>query len=1109
MNKKSIAGVVGLVAAFAFASSVAAATFTTTLKLGSTGAEVKELQMVLNSSADTQVAATGVGSTGMESTYFGGLTKAAVIKFQEKYASEILAPVGLTKGTGLVGPSTRAKLNSMGSTSSTSTVPGCTSTSGYSSTTGQKCDGAVTTVPTGAGVAVSAPAQPANGLAIQGSSRVPFTKITITAGSSDAVVNGITVERTGYAVNANFAGVVLLDEDGTQLDIAKTLGSTNQAIIGGTFTVKAGTSKTLTVAGNMGSSLAAYAGQVAGLTVVAVNAPTVTGTLPITGAMHTINGTLTIGTAVASNSSYDPGSAQSKEIGTTGYKFTGLRLTAGSAEDVRMKSVRFYQAGSVGSGDLSNVMIYVDGTAYPTTVSADGKYYSANFGSGIVISKGLAKDVWIAGDIIGSGAAGRTVRFDLQKNTDLYVVGETYGQGIIAIGTVNSTALTSTPATVGYTVTVSAGSFTGVTKATSVAAQNIAINLPSQVLGGYEVDIKGESISVQSQVFHFATSSASIGSSMITSISLYDANGAVVAGPVDAVADGVSGQKVTFTDTVTYKVGKGVYTLKGKIPTGASNGAVITTSTAPATDWTNITGQTTGNTITISTTSFNMNQVTVKAAALAISMSTSPVAQNIVAGGSGITFANIQFDASASGEDVRFSSIALSKTFSATTYSHLTGCQLFDGTTALNTGSNVFNPAAATAETISFDSTFTVAKNTVKTLTLKCNVSASASGTYTFTVTPGASNPTVTGVTSGSSVTATGGAATSAVQTVASGSLVTSTSPSSPSYALAAAGSTGVTAGVIRFRATNEGVNLSRIGLVLTSGASSDLVQVSIWDGATQVGTATFTGGSTVATSTLSTVVVLPKDADKDLTVKVDLAQVGTGYTGTQGALIQVNNNASTDTTGTQGTGVGSGLTVDATGSTTVSGVRLFKSFPVFAKESLTSSGIADGELMKFKVTANTNGGIGFNQFKFTIASSTITGVTNVNLFGYTDANYSSPISGFVSGQISTSNVAPGTGGAVTITPSAVINVPAGATYYFKLTGTVAGVTTGSSVTTTLLGDAATTAVANSATVVAVPSNLVWSPNATTTSAAAHADWVNGYGVSGLPSSGLIQTRSN
>jgi len=42
---------------------------------------------------------------------FANLTEAAVIRFQEKYASDILAPIGLFKGTGYVGEQTRLKIN--------------------------------------------------------------------------------------------------------------------------------------------------------------------------------------------------------------------------------------------------------------------------------------------------------------------------------------------------------------------------------------------------------------------------------------------------------------------------------------------------------------------------------------------------------------------------------------------------------------------------------------------------------------------------------------------------------------------------------------------------------------------------------------------------------------------------------------------------------------------------------------------------------------------------------------------------------------------------------------------------------------------------------------
>lgn len=85
--------------------------FTRTLRLGDSGADVRLLQQKLNAYSDTQVAAFGPGSSGNETERFGQLTRDAVIRFQEKHAAEILVPIGLTSGTGVVGEATRRILN--------------------------------------------------------------------------------------------------------------------------------------------------------------------------------------------------------------------------------------------------------------------------------------------------------------------------------------------------------------------------------------------------------------------------------------------------------------------------------------------------------------------------------------------------------------------------------------------------------------------------------------------------------------------------------------------------------------------------------------------------------------------------------------------------------------------------------------------------------------------------------------------------------------------------------------------------------------------------------------------------------------------------------------
>jgi hypothetical protein len=88
-------------------------TFARNLTVGDTGADVKELQQLLNARGFTVATAGAPGSAGMESTYFGPATKSAVTAMQNAYAGEILAPLGLTTGTGFFGASTRAKANAL------------------------------------------------------------------------------------------------------------------------------------------------------------------------------------------------------------------------------------------------------------------------------------------------------------------------------------------------------------------------------------------------------------------------------------------------------------------------------------------------------------------------------------------------------------------------------------------------------------------------------------------------------------------------------------------------------------------------------------------------------------------------------------------------------------------------------------------------------------------------------------------------------------------------------------------------------------------------------------------------------------------------------------
>jgi len=1079
-------------------------TFTRNHSQGDSGGEVMAIQKFLNSIDGTQLASTGAGSPGNETSYFGSITKAAVVQFQNKYAADVLAPVGLSAGTGYWGPSSRAKANALCAGAAPSPTPG----------------GTPTPVPVTGSLNVAAGAQPANTLAPQGAVRVPFTTFSLANGTNQAVtVTGVVVQRGGLAQDAAFAGVSLVDSNGLQLGISRTLNSNHQATVGDTFTLQPGQSVTLTIVGNMAADLSSYTGQVASLAVVGVNTSVpVSGALPISGAQQTLNSTLSVGSVTSAISSFDPNSAQSKNIGDTGVKFTGVRLTAGSAEDLKLYSIRWRQVGSIAGSDLANVVTVVEGTSYPTAVSPDGRYFTTTFPGGILIQKGFSVDAYVQGDIIGSLAAGRTAEMDIDKTSDVYLVGQLYGYGIapaagsssVSTAATHGSAITSsTPWFQGSTFSISGASATSVAKANEVPAQNIAVNVADQPLGGYVVDLRGEAVQVASQVFTIATTSGSStggSSDLLTNVILVDENGSVVAGPVDA-ADGTAGdgdQTVTFTDTVTYPTGRHVYTLKGKLASTATNNQTYVTSFTPSTAWTSSTGETTGNSFTWPSSAVTLNTMTVRAASLSVTMSSQPVSQSIVAGSTGVLFANIQLDAGQSGEDVRISAIPLGQNG---TIAELTSCQLYDGTTALNTGSNV--PTALSASlgttTFSFDNSLVIAKGTLKTLALKCNVTSSATGDHFWTVGSG-DTWSSTGVTSGASITESVTNGASGTMSIGTGSLAVSLDSSSPSYSVVAAGTTGVTMATYKLRPTNEAVWLNKLGISLTNTASSsasDLTTVYVYQGSTLLGTATFTGSNTIATSTFSSPVLLAKDTDTTITIKADLSTQGTSQPGTPGHLIAIDYNSA------DATGSGSGVNIQGSGSTAVSGVRIFKSYPIFTY-STTGATLFNGvnDLLTLSVQAPSAGPVKLYKLSFAISTTT------AELASYTFTGPNGSV-GTRAGTCTTTMPNPCT---LTVTfdsgsNTADAEVGAGQTKSYTLKATVSGLTgtNSGSVSTALTADTAfpgfEAGVFMGTTTGSVAlSNVIWSPMTTTSPSASGNDWTNAYGLGGCyTSAGLGQ----
>ena len=494
-------------------------------------------------------------------------------------------------------------------------------------------------------------------------------------------------------------------------------------------------------------------------------------------------------------------------------------------------------------------------------------------------------------------------------------------------------------------------------------------------------------------------------------------------------------------------------------------------------------------------------------ASIAISMSSMPP-QTVMAGSPNVTVGRLIFDASQSSGDVKIPAIVMQ--YADNVAIDPQDCRLYDGVSPTPLTGSTMDPFGAGGKTFIFATPLVITAYTVKTIVLNCDIPSSATtGSFRWSLLAPSGRAAFSAmIQSGYSITPTVASSTSFGPLISvksgGGKISISTDSSSPPYAIAAGGSTGVTIGVFKFRASSS-MNLNSIGLTLRGGtykgtaASLDIVNTFIYNGATLVGKATFVGTAITATSTLQFPMKLPKDIDVLLTVKADLADVGVAQPGVEGDLIKIGiaNYEATD--------ILSGTTVRGSASTSVAGVRLLNTFPVLAMEALPTTGVMDGRLLRFNVSSNSAGYLGMYRLRFSLAI-TQASLSNLRLYAYTDATYSSPISGQgIGGQIGATVASPGSRVTFTISsPTSPIEIPPGQTYHFELRGTTTGIVPGSSIVATLLGDSSFDGMKAATN---ISGNFIWSPNATTTVVESANDWTNSYGVVGLPPSGFSQMR--
>ncbi len=815
---------VGVGAINATTAAADCSTGTTTLRVGSKGSAVACLQAALDN---------GIAADGS----FGPKTKARVMAWQSAN--------GLT-ADGVFGAHSRATLLANGAVSgnfpagcssasgysSTTGLPcvsvnanvfpaGCSSASGYSPTTGASCATGAVNNQTGPVQVMLSNDNPASGYVIANQATADLAHFTFTG---TGTVNTVVLQRTGISDQNTLSNVYLYD-GAVRLTDGFSFNNVGVLTMNG-LGIAVNGSKNISVKADVASVVNASS---LGITLIGFTAAGNTATVvSIKGNEMTYGVGNLASVYLAANTQ---ASTATVNAGTSSYTIWTDSVQV-NTRAVWLKGANFRMTGSAPADSLGNIHLYVDGVQVGSTATlgtiTGSNYAMFDFTAMPVSLSTGSHTLDVRADVVKGSSY--TVTASVQQASDLVIYDGQVGVNIAALGA-GGAAFTSNA---GSLITINAGSASVTIDPTFQSMNNVTGGATNIVIGKFKIHGYGEDVKVSSLVVKPAITSGTVSSgSNITSlnnVTIYF-NGS----QIGSSATYTSPTALTFnlgsqmiipagtdsyievrsdlqnSDSINYTGGTVSATLNGL--TGNSQGQTSHTSISfPAATGTN----TVGTSLTIQT-----GTLAVSKSSLA-NTSSNPNTDNVKIG-------SFNLQNQSSSESVRVTSLLVGLTTNGSTALTSSTTPALNNFSSLRTsetsgsGSTPIQPTAS--NTFSVD--FTIAPGATKSVDVFANLSStgsSATVVSTLTVTSLGLLSNVAISQNGNATAVTGQTITLVSGTVSTSPTLVSSSSTSAQFVAAAAGATNKTLAEFNITSSGGSANISKAKFVVRGSATVSAV---------------------------------------------------------------------------------------------------------------------------------------------------------------------------------------------------------------------------------------------------------------------------------------------